>query len=345
MNNARVSNDGMRISAASINLAKAKKAGRMLNVYIPRTNAEIVARKRRGLLPDEDNELEDDSDEPKQPYNPTKEEVKGGYWKDIDFNTNIWDSEFGEGNLFSSISLSTTHLSSIINLIEENNNNNAKLKLIGYVNIAHSNSENNDRKKLRVLNILDMNIVPFDVHSLMKEVPFANLINYSYTFDRLVTDIVLPQWFRYKASDAIKSSIITDKDVKSLEECLLMTVIDPNINFNDENFRNFVEMLKGGKKLNKLNHPAYINDQLHDKVLQHMKDDIFVNRSLTKLFRNLLWFAQLQRLMKVSMTSYLSYVDAPVVTGLDIADPIITEYNEGQKYDERVFQGIRDNLL
>ena len=49
--------------------------------------------------------------------------------------------------------------------------------------------------------------------------------------------------------------------------------------------------------------------------------------------------------MKVSMTNYLSHVEAPVITGLDIADPIITEYNEGQRYDERVFQGIRDSVL
>jgi hypothetical protein len=49
--------------------------------------------------------------------------------------------------------------------------------------------------------------------------------------------------------------------------------------------------------------------------------------------------------MKASMTSYLSYVDAPVVTGLDIADPIITEYNGEQQYDEKLFQGVRENTL
>jgi hypothetical protein len=49
--------------------------------------------------------------------------------------------------------------------------------------------------------------------------------------------------------------------------------------------------------------------------------------------------------MKVSMTSYLSYVDSPVITGLDIADPIVTEFKDHQRYNENVFQGIREDLL
>ena len=91
---------------------------------------------------------------------------------------NIWNTEFNRNNQFSSLCLSVGNLSYVIELIEETNNNNAKAKLTSFVSINNTMGEINNRKQLRVLNILDMNIVPFDVHSLMKEVPFANLINY-----------------------------------------------------------------------------------------------------------------------------------------------------------------------
>lgn len=43
-----------------------------------------------------------------------------------------------------------------------------------------------DRKNLLIENILEMNIVPLNVHAFMREIPFANLMNYAYTFDKMV---------------------------------------------------------------------------------------------------------------------------------------------------------------
>lgn len=42
---------------------------------------------------------------------------------------------------------------------------------------------------LAVVNVIDMNIIPINVHALMRDVPLANLYNYSYTFDRLLIEL------------------------------------------------------------------------------------------------------------------------------------------------------------
>jgi hypothetical protein len=42
-----------------------------------------------------------------------------------------------------------------------------------------------DRDKMLIFNILDLNVVPINFHSLQREIPFVNLMNYAGTFDHL----------------------------------------------------------------------------------------------------------------------------------------------------------------
>lgn len=46
------------------------------------------------------------------------------------------------------------------------------------------------REAVMVYNIIDMNKVPINFAALMKEMPMVNLLNYSYTFDRMVMDML-----------------------------------------------------------------------------------------------------------------------------------------------------------
>jgi hypothetical protein len=59
----------------------------------------------------------------------------------------------------------------------------------------------------------------------------------------------------------------------------------------------------------------------------------------TKLVRNLTWFVQLQRILRVVLVNHLSWLDTPVVRGLKIADGNITEYNADQKDGNPPFDG------
>jgi hypothetical protein len=39
-------------------------------------------------------------------------------------------------------------------------------------------------------NIIDLNIIPINVHALMRDIPLVNIYNYSYTFDRMLIDLI-----------------------------------------------------------------------------------------------------------------------------------------------------------
>lgn len=78
-----------------------------------------------------------------------------------------------------------------INLLE---NDDIKPSLYRLTSCLRSNSNNTlyntDRKQLQICNILDLNIVPINVHAMQREIPFINLINYSHTFDHIVKDTI-----------------------------------------------------------------------------------------------------------------------------------------------------------
>jgi hypothetical protein len=65
----------------------------------------------------------------------------------------------------------------------------------------------------------------------------------------------------------------------------------------------------------------------------------------TKLVRNLTWLVQLQRIMHVVLPNHLAWLNTPVVRGLKIADPKITEYNANDAFDERDFTGENYSTL
>lgn len=44
-------------------------------------------------------------------------------------------------------------------------------------------------ESLDIINILDLNIIPINIHALMRDIPLANLYNYAYTFDRLIVEL------------------------------------------------------------------------------------------------------------------------------------------------------------
>jgi hypothetical protein len=59
----------------------------------------------------------------------------------------------------------------------------------------------------------------------------------------------------------------------------------------------------------------------------------------TKIVRNLTWFVQLQRVMRVVLTNHLSWINSPVVRGLKIADSSMTELRGNEEFDAKAFTG------
>jgi hypothetical protein len=65
----------------------------------------------------------------------------------------------------------------------------------------------------------------------------------------------------------------------------------------------------------------------------------------TRLTRNLVWFVQIQRLMRVVLINHLSWLDTPVARGLKLTNTKVTEFNANEKFEENDFNGNEYNVL
>ena len=92
--------------------------------------------------------------------------------------------------------ISYYELDKIINLIENQLNENKKHSIVTEILGTTCNTDpslreyNLDRSKARILNIIDLNINPINVHALMREVPLVNVYNYAFTFDNVIKSFV-----------------------------------------------------------------------------------------------------------------------------------------------------------
>lgn len=277
------------------------------------------------------------------------------------------------------------------------------------------------RARMRVYNILDAGIVPLNVHAFMREVPFINLFNYSYTFDRMAGDMI-----GNRSKPHLGMLIDYHGAVNSPRELFYRLLVNPHyINSdgklrNDEYFSLVASLFNGDDDL-KLGRPKYLSDQLWHKVLltssaqsgdgnelpflrgpsayeamnkvnkntltlPHMNDSYVythdahpvaelglrylkngkwvtvheqvLNRNAvyhlalngemrynTKIVRNLVWFTNIQRLMRVALTKHLSWINTPVVRGLKITNPDITEYENNEKYNADDFNGLGYSMI
>ena len=270
-----------------------------------------------------------------------------------------------------------------------------------------SNIEINTRNEMRIWNILDMNIVPINVHSFMKEVAFINILNYSYTFDRMIHDFIVPEYIT-NAKNTPTMMLRHNTEAKSVRQLSTKLMVHPYASIvkpiPPDRGRPLIPAesrlllyLAFGYDDMKLGRPKYMSDQLFGKALLQnptssinsmsnemgpsgyasaasmgragIKENNYLHnignrkqwytsggntlnvvnvvycqelgmlRFDTKLVRNLMWFTQLQRVMRAVLASHLSWLDTPVVRGLKIAKPQITEFESNDAYEKGMFDG------
>ena len=88
-----------------------------------------------------------------------------------------------------------------ITIIESINPVDSKNKIADYVKnsivreLERFDARNgaNPRSRVIMINIVDLGIVPINIHSLMREIPLANLYNYAMTFDQFVDELDINQ--------------------------------------------------------------------------------------------------------------------------------------------------------
>jgi hypothetical protein len=335
-------------------------------------------------------------------------------------------------------------LTDVIELTESNNLTSNKEKLANSLGTSTHSIKNENRHNMRLYNILDMNIVPINVHALMREIPFINLLNYSYTFDRLVHEFILPNYISDKLNNTVINTdnimIKASDKISNTRELMVKLLTNPYSVLTGFEYFGKVSSLFNGDDNLRLGRPRYLSDQLWHKALitssadnvsgqefkgrfnnvgaleigpagyenarkqfainyddnadptisdYHSSDGFNANRFPiatrglkiykdknwrvvnmnnrndnnmhpadviycaelgklrfdTKLVRNLTWLVNLQRIMRVIMVTHLSQINTPVVRGLKIANPKITEFEGNDKFEEGDYDGTNYDLV
>jgi hypothetical protein len=165
-------------------------------------------------------------------------------------------------------------LQTIIIDVENSIVRNNKEKVAGYVSGFGAN-DNRSRSDLRIQNILELGIVPLNVHAFMKEVAFTNLLNYAHTFDEYVHSFVLPSYIKNMNDDdgdRQNTLIKMDTPVNSPRELFVKLLVHPwavlatGTTPNKEYYALLASLYNGHHGM-KFGRPRFLSDQLFHKVL------------------------------------------------------------------------------
>jgi hypothetical protein len=133
----------------------------------------------------------------------------------------------------------------------------------------------NGRAEERILNIVDMNIIPINVHALMRNIPLANLYNYEYTFEQMVASMYGEQATRYTTTPGAPGAI-TDATTLNTREMFLRLLVNPYLELDtnmygsdvrDTGSTGYVHRIFRGDNNLGMGRPKFLSDQLFNKVL------------------------------------------------------------------------------
>lgn len=151
-----------------------------------------------------------------------------------------------------------TDVSTMIAIVEDDDQAAEVDILVDYLR-ASAKKSYDTRKTQQVLNIIDMNVMPINVHALMRSVPLANLYNYNYTFDRMAANLY--------GEDA--DDLLTQQATSS-RRLFLQLLNNPykSVGWGHESpdHDNLHRIFRGDANLG-MGRPKFLSDQLYNKAL------------------------------------------------------------------------------
>jgi hypothetical protein len=125
-----------------------------------------------------------------------------------------------------------------------------------------------DRDTIIAFNLIDLNVVPINVHALMREMPLVNLYNYEWTFDNFVKDILktdskvmdlVPNTNNYQPANQLGN--------ESGKAVLASTLIHPYGTMTQNHRDNLSNIVRGALGVDTLGRPLFLGDELWNKSL------------------------------------------------------------------------------
>ena len=158
-------------------------------------------------------------------------------------------------------------LSDIMGMFENNDVKRVALDITKGIASAEG-QRGEDRKTLRIYNILDLNIVPINVHAMQREVPLIHLYNYSYTFDRMIQESLIPDWRALTNQKSnVRLVIKHNSQVSTTKGMLAKCLMFPHGERSEAEYYGPIRRLMVGSTGLNIGRPKYLSDQLWGKVL------------------------------------------------------------------------------
>lgn len=163
-------------------------------------------------------------------------------------------------------------LGDVIQLTENTAREEQIKKVVEY--IAKTLTENTT--DLEVLNIIDLNIVPINVHALMREIPLANLYNYSYTCDRMIIELFygLKNKNAQKLIEQLCNASATANpatngiaELTSAKDLLTALLLNPYRKISADEGDLVHQMFVGATAIDGLGRPKFISDQIYNSAI------------------------------------------------------------------------------
>ncbi len=237
-------------------------------------------------------------------------------------------------------------LNSVINIIENQLSENKKHQIVGEIvtRCGSSPKQNSlakyslDRKNAQILNVIDLNVNPINVHALMREIPLVNVYNYAFTFDNIIKSFI----YNVTPEDAYtKPSITLDKgnESKYYLSCLLQDPYFVDYKQNGANHSKSLTTLLSTTLIPTasadydrdsslyLNTPKYSSNVLEMLTKSSKTSNTLIENN--KFLRNIAFLVNCQRVIRLKIKRALYRIHSNVVSNNNIVNMHITDYSSG----------------
>ena len=155
----------------------------------------------------------------------------------------------------------------VITVVESSNQEDQAREMVSVVG-GPAGVVASDRKKEQLFNLIDMNLVPINVHALQRSIPLVNVFNYSYTFEQYVCMLY------GLTPDAVGK--LEDATTTDTRQMFLRLLLEPYAPVTKRMYGSdgvltgtggFVaRMFRGDNNLG-MGRPKFLSDQLYNKAL------------------------------------------------------------------------------
>ena len=218
------------------------------------------------------------------------------------------------------------------------------------------------RINARFLNILDLNIVPLNIHALMREIPLTNIYNYAFTYDHIVKQLFQKD-YDYDITTPVNCNDILLKLFLNpyfihcdnpiyLLNALISTNTRTNLMNNKLGKSKYISdilshALGAGRRLSKFeysdksrndpttNQPPYTEHEVSNwdvrlrTILSSSTPPNSIQKRLNnKYFRNLIFLTNLQRLIHYKIKHEVEIINSKVVSDMAITNSQIVNYDD-----------------